>query len=73
MLISTARFSRILRSRSIWFQYRRHAHTPAIFKWNDPLDSSVLFTEDEKAIQETAREYCQERLLPRVLGGSPLD
>jgi glutaryl-CoA dehydrogenase len=27
-----------------------------------------LFTEDELAIAETAEDYCQERLLPRVLG-----
>jgi glutaryl-CoA dehydrogenase len=38
------------------------------FKWEDPLLASELYTEDELAIQETARQYCQERLQPRVLG-----
>ena len=47
---------------------RRYAHTPVSFDWKDPLGSSNLFTEDELAIAETAESYCQERMLPRVLG-----
>lgn len=47
---------------------RRYAHTPSSFDWKDPLGSSNLFTEDELAIAETAESYCQERMLPRVLG-----
>jgi glutaryl-CoA dehydrogenase len=47
---------------------RRYAHTPSAFKWDDPLNSASLFTEEELAIQETAHQYCQERMLPRVLG-----
>ncbi|KAI9881210.1 MAG: hypothetical protein M1830_007188 [Pleopsidium flavum] len=46
---------------------RRYASTPAAFNWEDPLDSACLFTEEELAIQETAKSYCQERMLPRVL------
>ncbi|KAF4599952.1 hypothetical protein EYR40_007058 [Pleurotus pulmonarius] len=33
----------------------------------DPLNLESLLTEEEVAIRDTAREYCQERLLPRVL------
>ena len=51
---------------------KRYAHAPVSFQWNDPLDSTSLFTEDEVAIQETAHSYCQERMLPRVLGGYEL-
>ena len=47
---------------------RRYAHAPAVFDWRDPLGSNTLFTEEELAIAETAESYCQERLLPRVLG-----
>jgi glutaryl-CoA dehydrogenase len=47
---------------------RRHAHTPAAFDWRDPLGASNMFTEEELAIAETAESYCQERMLPRVLG-----
>ena len=47
---------------------KRYAHAPVSFQWDDPLDSASLFTEDEAAIQETAHSYCQERMLPRVLG-----
>ncbi|KAF7168264.1 hypothetical protein CNMCM5623_001307 [Aspergillus felis] len=39
----------------------------AVFNWEDPLAASELYTEEELAIQDTARQYCQERLLPRVL------
>lgn len=46
---------------------RRYASS-AKFNWEDPLATSELYTEEELAIQETARLYCQERLLPRVLG-----
>lgn len=38
------------------------------FNWEDPLVASELYTGEELAVQDTARRYCQERLLPRVLG-----
>lgn len=38
------------------------------FNWEDPLAASELYTQEELAVQDTARQYCQERLLPRVLG-----
>jgi len=47
---------------------RRHAHTPLAFDWKDPLGAANMFTEEELAIAETAESYCQERMLPRVLG-----
>lgn len=46
---------------------RRYASTPAQFNWEDPLNSQSLLTEEELAVQDTARSYCQEQLLPRVL------
>lgn len=49
---------------------RRHLHTPVAFDWKDPLGTSNNYTEDELAIAETAEDYCQERMLPRVLGTS---
>ena len=42
--------------------------TPQPFNWQDPLAAQTLFTEEEIAISETAEAYCQERMLPRVLG-----
>jgi glutaryl-CoA dehydrogenase len=42
--------------------------TPVSFDWTDPLNAKSLFTEEELAISETAEAYCQERMLPRVLG-----
>ncbi|EEP75691.1 glutaryl-CoA dehydrogenase [Uncinocarpus reesii 1704] len=39
----------------------------ARFDWQDPLNAANLYTADELAIAETARQYCQERLMPRVL------
>lgn len=47
---------------------KQYIHAPVAFDWEDPLDSASLFTTEELAIQETARSYCQEYLLPRVLG-----
>ena len=47
---------------------RRPASSLVTFDWEDPLSSKTLFTPEEQDIQESARAYCQERLLPRVLG-----
>ncbi|KAG2347472.1 acyl-CoA dehydrogenase NM domain-like protein [Suillus weaverae] len=39
------------------------------YNHEDPLNLESLLTEDEIAIRDTAREYCQENLAPRVLEG----
>jgi glutaryl-CoA dehydrogenase len=39
----------------------------APFKWDDALLLDSQLTEDERAIRDTARAYCQEKLFPRVL------
>jgi len=36
------------------------------FSWEDPFNLSAQLTDDERQVQEAARAYCQERLLPRV-------
>ena len=41
--------------------------TRADFNWEDPFLLDELLTEDERLIQKTARDYAQEKLLPRVL------
>ena len=38
----------------------------AAFTWDDPLLLDGQLTSEERMVQDTAREYCQERLLPRV-------
>ncbi|OQS45203.1 acyl-CoA dehydrogenase [Chromobacterium violaceum] len=39
----------------------------APFAWEDPLLLQDCLTDDERLVQQSAHEYCQERLLPRVL------
>lgn len=41
----------------------------AEYNARDPLNFDSLLSEEETAIRETARAYCQEHLLPRVLEG----
>jgi glutaryl-CoA dehydrogenase len=36
------------------------------FKWDDPLLFEDQLTEDERMVRDSARAYCQEKLLPRV-------
>jgi glutaryl-CoA dehydrogenase len=36
------------------------------FKWDDPILFDDQLTEDERMVRDSARAYCQERLLPRV-------
>jgi glutaryl-CoA dehydrogenase len=40
------------------------------FQWDDPLLLESQLTEDERMIRDTARTYCQEKLMPRVLMAS---
>ena len=37
------------------------------FDWQDPLGLNGLLTEDERLISESARQFCQGQLMPRVL------
>jgi len=40
--------------------------TPA-FDWQDPLLLEDCLEEDERLVRDTAREYCSEKLMPRIL------
>lgn len=39
----------------------------AQFNWDDPLDLEGQLTEEERLVRDTARDYAQEKLLPRVM------
>ncbi|RIB17207.1 hypothetical protein C2G38_1969145, partial [Gigaspora rosea] len=39
----------------------------AKYNWEDPLSLESQLTEEEIAIRDSARQYCQEKLFPRVL------
>src|SRR5829696_216622 len=41
--------------------------TEAAFDWQDPLDLESDLTEEERMVRDTARDYAQEQLFPRVL------
>jgi glutaryl-CoA dehydrogenase len=41
--------------------------TRAAFNWEDPFLLDELLTDEERMIQETARNYAQDKLAPRVL------
>jgi glutaryl-CoA dehydrogenase len=38
----------------------------APFEWSDPFLLEDQLTDEERMIRDTAREYCQEKLMPRV-------
>jgi glutaryl-CoA dehydrogenase len=40
---------------------------PPEFDWADPLRFDDLLSEDERLIRDSARAYCQDKLMPRVL------
>ncbi|MFN9978140.1 MAG: acyl-CoA dehydrogenase family protein, partial [Phycisphaerae bacterium] len=49
----------------------RDAPSPAksarpAFVWEDPFLLDEELTQDERMIRDAARQYCQERLMPRV-------
>ena len=37
------------------------------FKWDDPLLFNDQLTDEERMIRDTARKYCQDKLMPRIL------
>lgn len=39
----------------------------AHFNWQDPLLLESLLSEEERMIRDSARQYCQEKLMPRIL------
>jgi glutaryl-CoA dehydrogenase len=43
------------------------ASNKARFQWDDPLLLEQQLSEDERAVRDAARAYCQDRLAPRVL------
>jgi len=42
----------------------------AAFKWDDPLDLEGELTEEERMVRDTAHDYAQEKLFPRVLAAN---
>jgi glutaryl-CoA dehydrogenase len=43
------------------------ASTSTAFDWADPLLVEDMLSEEERLIRDSARAYCEEKLLPRVL------
>ena len=43
------------------------ASKKASFQWDDPFLFDAQLTEDERLIRDTAREFAQDKLMPRVL------
>ncbi|KAF9031209.1 acyl-CoA dehydrogenase domain-containing protein [Hymenopellis radicata] len=67
-ILARSRLSRTLQS-SVLRPSRRYTSNYVTYKWEDPLNLESLLTDEEIAIRDTAHEYCQENLLPRVLEG----
>jgi glutaryl-CoA dehydrogenase len=42
----------------------------AAFQWDDPLGLESELTEEERMVRDTARDYAQEKLFPRVLAAN---
>ena len=42
----------------------------ATFKWDDPFLLNDQLTDEERMIRDTARKYCQDKLMPRILEGN---
>jgi glutaryl-CoA dehydrogenase len=41
--------------------------TKPTFKWDDPFLLNDQLTSEERMIRDTARKYCQDKLMPRIL------
>lgn len=47
-------------------QKMSNANNPT-FNWQDPLSLDSLLTEEERMIRDSTHQYCQEKLMPRIL------
>jgi glutaryl-CoA dehydrogenase len=61
MFALSSTFSRIAPTAS-----RAGARHVSSIKWEDPLNFASLLTDEETMIMDTARNYCQDKLMPRV-------
>ncbi|KAI8137902.1 glutaryl-CoA dehydrogenase [Fennellomyces sp. T-0311] len=43
------------------------SNTYVKYDWEDPLNLESLLTDEERLMRDTARNYCQEKLLPRAV------
>jgi len=44
-----------------------HSVTKTAFLWEDPLLLDELLSDEERMVRDTARAYCQDKLMPRVV------
>jgi glutaryl-CoA dehydrogenase len=44
--------------------------TEATFRWDDPLLLEEELTEEERLVRDSARDYCQAKLMPRVISAN---
>jgi glutaryl-CoA dehydrogenase len=43
------------------------SESQAVFRWEDPLVLDEQLSEEERLVRDSARGYCREKLMPRVL------
>jgi glutaryl-CoA dehydrogenase len=46
---------------------RDHPPVKPVFRWDDPLLLEDQLTEEERMVRDAARDYCQGKLMPRIL------
>lgn len=65
------RASRNLKTKSVFklleTQSKNFSKSSNQFDFQDPLLFKNLLTDDERMIEDTARQYSQEKLLPRII------
>ena len=43
---------------------------PNTFNWQDPLNLNAQLSDEERLIRDSAHQYCQQKLMPRILHGN---
>lgn len=43
---------------------------PNTFNWQDPLNLNAQLSDEERLIRDSAHQYCQQKLMPRILNGN---
>ncbi|MCH8110497.1 MAG: acyl-CoA dehydrogenase [Proteobacteria bacterium] len=45
----------------------KHKGVPIAFQWDDPFRLDEQLSEDERMVRDSARDYCQDKLMPRIV------
>ena len=70
MILSCPFWKDMRRGSSCLVRIRQASTSSGKYQWDDAFQLERRLTDEEKAVRDTARQYAQEKLLPRVVSAN---